>query len=276
MQNNKRSIVLTGASDGIGLEAAKMFAEQSHRLFMLCRPGEKAQRALAAVEAVAVNTRVTLIGVDLAEPDQVRAAAQKVQAEVDTLDVLINNAGLQSKHYRTNSAGLEITIAVNFLAPFLLSEALHPQLKRAGGSRIVNVISQLYTRGRFDSGFRMDAESYNGGKAYGNTKLATALMGQKMARRFADDKIDVISLHPGVLATGFLREYPPWAVKLGELLLEDAAKGGQRIFDLALASRFAESSGKYVSKDRIKPWNKTAASRDLQDAVWDLAEKLAS
>ncbi len=216
-----KNVVITGANSGVGLQAARIFARNKDRLFLLCRPGEKSERALGYIIQESGNKNIELIGVDLAEVDSIQAAMEMIIEKTDSIDVLINNAGLQKKQFTTDSGGVELSLAVNSRAPYLLANGLLGLLRGSKSPRIINVVSDLYKKGKFPVQAYANAKEYSAGKAYADSKLATVLMSQEMARRYQDDNVTVLSLHPGMLATGALRDYPQLMIKLINMFLEN-------------------------------------------------------
>lgn len=270
-----RNIVLTGANSGIGFQAARLFAKAGDRLFLLCRPGEKSKRALQLIKEESNNPNLSLIEVDLSELASIGWAVDRIRTETEVIDVLINNAGLQRKHYTSDSQGLEMSMAVNFRAPFILAEGLKELLANSIKGRIINVVSELYRKGRFPVREFTSAKGYKAGVSYADSKLAAVLMSQEMARQFAVDNIDVMCLHPGVLATDALRDYSPLMLKIVGRFLEKPEIGGRRIYDLAALEKYTNQSGVYVYKDEIRELDKRALDRNNQLLAWKLAERIA-
>ncbi len=270
-----KNVVITGANGGIGFEAARLFAQNKDRLFLLCRPGEKSDRALRLLQEETNNTNIEMIEVDLAEMESLSAAMDKIIEMTDRIDVLINNAGVQKKQYTTDSRAVELSLAVNFRAPYLLTRGLIELLRKSGSGRIINVVSELYKKGEFPFPPYKGSKKYNAGKAYANSKLATVLMSQEMARRFKADEVQVHCLHPGVLATDALRDYPKLMLKLMSLILEKPEAGGKRIYDLSTLDKYANHSGAYVYKDQVRELDKRALNENDQLAALEMAESLS-
>jgi len=271
-----KTVVITGANSGIGFQAARLFANAGDRLVLLCRPGQKTDRAMELIRDESNNPDISLIEVDLSEPESIEAAVDQIQANTQVIDVLVNNAGLQKKHFTTDSQGVEMSLAVNFRAPFILAEGLKELLAKSDSGRIINVVSELYRKGEFPVQENTQAKGYNAGKAYANSKRAAVLMSQEMARRYAANNIDVFCLHPGVLATDALRDYSPLMIRIVSLFLEKPEVGGKRIYDLATLEKYSGQSGSYVYKDEVRVWDKRALNQDNQLAAWELAGSLAA
>src|ERR1043166_7408815 len=183
-------ILVTGATDGIGLETAKQLVQRGADVVVHGRTTAKAEAALAASGAKAA------LSADLADLAQVRALAQS--SEAWRVDVLVNNAGTYSKRRTTTHDGRELTMAVNHDAPFLLTHLLLPLLKR-----VVNVSSIAHSRGRIDVDDIDMKRGWDGYGAYAASKLANVLFTVELAKRHPE--VLVSACHPGVVTTKLLR-----------------------------------------------------------------------
>jgi daunorubicin C-13 ketoreductase len=194
-----RTIVITGASSGVGLAAAEQFAAQGDRVVVI---GRDAGRLAAAVERVRVagkGREPDAFRADFESFQQVRELAARLLEAYPTIDVLANNAGgIIAKHRRTVD-GNEATIQGNHLAPFLLTNLLR---ERLSGARVVNTASAAHRQGRPDpDAFAGDPANYKAMRAYGGSKSANILFTAEAARRWPD--ITNVSFHPGVVRTNF-------------------------------------------------------------------------
>jgi len=209
-----KTIIITGSNSGIGKEAARNLASSGHRILMLCRDGEKSEQIHKEIVSQSGNENVFLISVDLSDPLSIRSAVEKIKNEYQVIDVLVNNAGLYKVKRDETEKGIEMSFAVNFLAPFMLSQMLLDNLEASGNGRIVNVVSELYKSGKIDLDNLMLKTGYKVGDAYANSKLATVLYTVELAKRTSKTGVTVNALHPGVLATSAFRDYPNLVVKL--------------------------------------------------------------
>jgi len=243
-----KTIIVTGANSGIGGEAALNLAKQGHRIIMLCRDSDKSKQMHIEIAAQSGNEEIILLPVDLSDQDSIRAAVADIKRRYEVIDVLVNNAGVYKVKQETTPQGIEMTLAVNFLAPFMLSEMLLENLEAVGHGRIINVVSELYKRGTIKLDDLSTQSLYKAGDAYANSKLATVLYTIELAERTRDRGITVNALHPGVLATNAFRDYPGFFMKIMKFFLEKPQKGGERISYLAVSDEVKENSGKYFYK----------------------------
>jgi NAD(P)-dependent dehydrogenase (short-subunit alcohol dehydrogenase family) len=269
-----KTIIITGSNSGIGKEAAHILAKSGHRILMLCRDSEKSNQVQWEIIAQSGNEAVFLVPVDLSDPGSMRAAVAQIKNEYPVIDVLVNNAGIYKVKRQETPGGLEMTLAVNFLAPFMLSQMLLENLQASGNGRIINVVSELYKSGSIDFDNLMLEKGYKAGDAYANAKLATVLYTVALAKRVENTGLCVNAMHPGVLATDAFRDYPALLTKMLNLFLEKPNKGGERIAYLATSDEVQAVSGKYFFKTEARPIDIPNLANSTQEKLWWLAEEL--
>jgi NAD(P)-dependent dehydrogenase (short-subunit alcohol dehydrogenase family) len=274
-----KTIVITGASSGIGRAAATELAGRGARVAVV---GRNPQRT----EAVASSIGGEAFIADFASFHDVKALAEALLARYDTIDVLANNAGgLVSRRTETGD-GHEQTIQVNHLSPFLLTSLLLPRLvETASADRPVRVISTSSAANRLGQ-LRLDDLDWRrrrwmgGWRAYGSAKVATILFTRELARRTAGTGVQAYAFHPGFVATGFGADSRlmklSGAIGYGGYGLTPEA-GAAPLVELASAEQIAASSGTYF--DRLRA-NGTVARQATDDALasglWTLSERLTS
>lgn len=269
-----QTIIVTGSNSGIGKEAALKLANAGHCVLMLCRDSEKSKQAQKEIITQSGNENVVLLPVDLSNPDSIRAVVEKINGQYPVIDVLVNNAGLYKVKREETANGVEMTLAVNFLAPFMLSEMLLPNLQASGNGRIVNVVSELYKNGSINFDDLMLKNRYKAGDAYANSKLAAVLYTIELAQRIRETGVTVNALHPGVLATDAFRDYPAFIMKMVGWFLEKPQKGGERIAHLALSDNVQHVTGEYFYKTEARELVVSAQVRDKTEELLQLAENL--
>jgi NAD(P)-dependent dehydrogenase (short-subunit alcohol dehydrogenase family) len=194
-----RTCLVTGASAGIGLAAARELARLGARVVMAVRDPVKGERARRAVVAATGGTAETAL-VDLSRRESIRSFARDLAARHATLDVLVNNAGLWSKKRQVGPDGVELTWGTNVLGTFLLTELLLPLVRAAGRGRVVNVASRL--AGGLDlSDVEFERRPWSGQAAYAQSKQAGRMLTWALARRLAGTSVTANALHPGFVAT---------------------------------------------------------------------------
>lgn len=224
-----KTIVITGASDGIGAAAARQLADADHRLILVGRSPEKTR-------AVAVETGATHFTADFARLDEVRELAAQIAAEVGEggIDVLANNAGGIFGDRTPTVDGFEKTLQVNHLAPFLLTNLLLPQLLRSDAA-VVNTSSVAHRLfGHLDIDDLDNRTKFSANKAYGDAKLANVLFTKSLHTKFHAEGLRSVAFHPGTVSTNFASESSSimrlvYRTPLKRLLLISAEKGGENL-----------------------------------------------
>lgn len=258
-----RTIVVTGASSGVGLAAAKRFAELGDLVVVVGRDPRRLGAAMAEIRAAATGPEPAEFQADFEVLDDVRRLAEGLRA-YPSIDVLANNAGGMVPAYRRTVDGFEATLQSNHLAPFLLTTLLRDKLS---GGRIVNTASDAHKRNNLDPGdFVGSAETYKTWPAYGSGKASNILFAAEAARRWPD--IFSVSFHPGVVRTNFgsgpaLRlfyRYAPFLVspeKAGDLLVWLATTPEAELTD----------GGYYVGHKLTQPYRK-AGDPAMAERLW--------
>ncbi len=258
-----KTILVTGSTDGIGLEAAKQLALGGHEVVIHGRNQERAEHARGAVLHVAPDAALDTVHADFAGLSAVACMAQDLVVRLPKLDVLINNAGVYMARRRLSDDGFEMTFAVNYLAHFVLTMLLLPLLKKSGEPRVISVSSVAHESGRIEFDNLNGERNFSGYGAYANSKLADALFAAELARR--EPWLTSNSLHPGVIDTkllhaGFNMKGAPVAV------------GARTHVYLATSPDVKGVSGKYFYN--CKPSQPSPQAKDPQLArqLWEWAE----
>ena len=200
---NDSTYLVTGATDGIGKATALALARTGATVILHGRDPAKTAQALADVQAATGSSQVHPVLADFASLDDVAAFADRVHRDFGTLNVLINNAGLLTDHRQLSREGFELTFAVNYLAPFLLTHRLLGLLQRNAPARIVNVASTAMGGGQIRLDNLQAEQRFDGWRAYANSKLASVLFSALLAEKLAGTGVVSNSLCPGLIDTNF-------------------------------------------------------------------------
>jgi NAD(P)-dependent dehydrogenase (short-subunit alcohol dehydrogenase family) len=278
-----RTAVITGASSGMGLFAAKALAAQGWRILALGRDPKRCERAEAEIRATAApGVAVEMIRGDLSLMSEVVRMSNEISARTDRIDVLLNNAGGTSAQQTITSEGNEATFAGNHLGHFLLTNKLVPLLKAAaassapGETRVINVSSRAHESSQ---GLKWDDlqmfDNFVPMRAYCNAKLANILFTKALARRLAGTGIVVHAMHPGAVNTNFWSHADEVTKSYGRTRgLITTEQGADTLVWLATASEPGKSSGGYYhERKQISP---SAAAQDevAAERLWAESEKL--
>ncbi|MGM1017211.1 MAG: SDR family NAD(P)-dependent oxidoreductase [Actinomycetota bacterium] len=266
-----RTIVLTGASDGIGAAAARRLAERGERLLLVGRSSEK-------LAAVAGPLGAESFVADFTHLDEVRVLAAWVRERTDRIDVLANNAGGIFAERRITADGHEATMQVNHDAHFLLTHLLMDAL-RVGQGTVINT-SSIASRafGRIDLA-DLDNREYSATKAYGDAKLANILFAKGLHARAHDQGISAVAFHPGYIASNFAGEGRTWMrflyrTPLRRLMGSSDVGAGRLLWFIDGVPDATWTSGEYYEGRRPprKP-NPQQADEALIDAFWAESER---
>jgi NAD(P)-dependent dehydrogenase (short-subunit alcohol dehydrogenase family) len=205
-----RTVVITGANTGLGLQAARVLAARGARLVLACRNADKAGRAADQIATAANGAAPSVVRLDLASQSSVRAAAKEIRDRFPPLDLLINNAGVMEVPYQRTEDGFELTLATNHLGPFALTGLLLDRL--AAGARIVTVSSIGHLEGVVNVDDLQSERGYDPDQAYGQSKLANLLFTYELDRRLraAGAAVTALACHPGVVYTDLFANRPPF------------------------------------------------------------------
>ena len=277
MQN--KLCIVTGANSGIGKATTLRLVEMGAYVVMVCRNEEKANKAKEEIINKTGNTGVEVMLADLAYQYEIREVADHFRNKYDQLDVLINNAGMIPSKREETIEGIEKTLAVNHLGPFLLTNLLIDHLKTAPEARIINVSSEVHRLGAsiFHLSNLQLEEGFSPTKAYGLSKLCNIMFTRELASRLADTSVTANALHPGVVST-HLASDASWMMKLfytiGTPFMKSPAKGAETPLYLATSDEVEGVSGKYFkNKKEIKPAD-VALDDDLCRKLWEISEEL--
>ena len=273
--------VVTGANSGIGKETALRLAQLGATVVLVCRSQDRGAAALAEIKQRSGNDSVALLVADLSSERQVRRVAAAYRQQFDRLDVLVNNAALARRKRAVTENGVELTLAVNHLAPFLLTNLLLDRLKASAPARVVTVSSAAHKDATINFADLQSEQSYAsfGFGAYSQSKLANVLFTYELARRLEGTGVTANCLHPGVVATGIFRDTPLWlrtGLALARPLILGSAQGADTVLYLATAPEVAEVSGRYFEKR--KPVQSSPLSYDTEVArrLWEVSEALTT
>ncbi len=273
-----KTVVVTGANQGIGKASALALARRGARVILVARNHAKGQAALDEIRAASPAQQGDLVVADLASSADVRRAAAEIRARTGRLDVLLNNAGVYVPERHTTVDGVEETFAVNHLAPFLLTHELLDLLKASAPSRVVTVSSEAHRGARMQwDDVQFASHRYRGFKVYGQSKLANVLFTYELARRLQGTGVTANALHPGVIASGFGQTYPgalAVVTRLAKPFLLSSEQGARTSVYLASSPEVEGMTGQYFSKSR--PVRSSAVSYDeaAQRKLWALSVEL--
>ena len=276
---NGKTVLITGASAGIGLQSAIGLAKLGAEVVMVGRDEARTAQAAELVKSQTGNQAVSYLLADLSSLKDVRKLAQEFKDKYKKLDVLLNNAGAIFLTHKVSVDGYEMSLALNHLNYFLLTDLLLDMVKAGPSGRIVNVASRAHYRGHVNFDDLQSQHGYSGMQVYGTSKLMNVLFTYELARRLQGTNVTANCLHPGFVASNFATNNG-WFVRIAmnfmgsRISVEDGAKCS---IYLASSPDVQGISGKYFNYD-LKETRSSDESYDEAEAkrLWDVSEKLVA
>ena len=271
-----KTIVITGATSGIGEVAAIRLAEQGARIVFTARDAVRAEGTMAALRKANAKADHAVHMADLSRLSEMKRVGAELAREPG-IDVLINNAGAQFNRRQETEDGLEMTFALNHMAYFVITNLLLGKLKP--GARIVTVASNAHRGAKLNFDDLQTRRHYAGFRVYSRSKLCNILFNRELAQRISGSGVTANALHPGFVATrfgdnsgGMMRMVLKVVKPIGAISPEEGAK---TIVYLASSPQVLGVSGKYFYE--CKPAIPTAAARNDDDArrLWEVSEQIA-
>lgn len=236
----KKTILITGSTDGIGKLAAQKLAVEGHEVVLHGRNLEKLTAAIAELKQNSNNENIRGYVADFADLDAVRQMAGRLKEELTKIDVLINNAGVFKSSAADNKDGLDLRMVVNYLAPYLLTEELMPLIRKGTDARIINLSSAA--QAPVSKEVLLGQAKQSAQATYAQSKLALTMWSFDLAKKLQD--ISVIAVNPGsLLNTRMVREAygKSWS---------SADKGATILYELAILESYKGVTGKYFDNDQ--------------------------
>jgi len=267
----RRVVLVTGSTDGIGRATVRALAAGGMKVILHGRTKLKVDAAIASLAEELPGAELEGCSFDLGSQAAVRRGAEQILTRAPALHVLINNAGIFADERVITDDGVELTFAVNYLAPFLLTELLAPRLEASATtvpSRVINMSSIAHTRGRIHIDDLTLANGWTGYAAYAMSKLATVMHAISLAERHAPSALVAYAVHPGVIQTKLLRQ------GFGPVAGATVESGARSSVRLAGEEAVTSPSGSYFSEGaQAQP---AVAARDaaVRGALWEASLRL--
>ena len=278
---NNKTIVISGATNGIGKAAAIELSKKNPRLLFTYRNQKLADELLTEIKNLSPDTQVHSVYCDFSNQDSIKKCADEINNLCEKIDLLINNAGVVNTSYRETNEGIENTFAVNHLGYFLFTNLLLNKLKGENETRIINVSSAAHA---FVKEMQWEDINYKsnfgqGLRCYGQSKLANLLFTRYLAIKLSTENISVNAMHPGGVNTSLGSQNKAWYSKPLRLILKpffrSPLKGAESIIYLA-TKQDDGVTGEYFFNSKIH--KSSAYSKNLEEAhkLWGLSEKLVA
>lgn len=273
-----RICLVTGASSGVGKATALGLAKLGAKVVMVCHDEAKGEAARGDITRQSGVSDVDLLLADLASLEDIYALAETVKKRYDKLHVLINNAGVYLRQRHVTEDGFEQTLAVNYLAPFLLTNLLLETLKASAPARIINVAGAYHRFGTIHFDDLQLARAYSGSIANNQSQLARVLFTYELARRLEGTSVTVNCLHPGSVRTDIMRDMPKALQFLARTLLRPFSispeHGAKTILYLATSPEVENMTGRYFVNLKPVKSSRNSYDRAVAQHLWQLSESL--
>ncbi len=273
-----KTVVITGATSGIGKVAAEKLAGMGARIVLVARDRSRGEAELARLRELAPGVAHAAHYADLSRLAEMKRVGAEIAAAEPRIDVLINNAGALFSHRALTEDGLERTFALNHMSYFVLTECLRDRLLASAPARVVNTSSDAHRRARLDLADLQSERNYFGFGVYGRSKLCNILFTRELARRLAGSGVTANSLHPGFVATRFGDQSGgafPFLVRMAKVLAISPEQGAKTLEYLASSDDVTTVSGEYFYKCRITTPTRAAQDDDAAGRLWQESERLA-
>jgi retinol dehydrogenase-14 len=277
-----KTVLMTGTASGMGRIAARSLAEMGAELILVDFDIENGEAGRDEIIATTGNNKVEFVGCDVTSWTQVREMAEYVNGKYPRLDVLINNAGITESIRRESVEGFEMTMATNFLGPFLITHLFLDKLKASAPSRVINISSDAHKMAKTldfdDIDNREGWEKVHHGKgfqAYARSKLSISCFSYSLAEKLAGTGVDVYCISPGYfIRTNVVRHMRGlWklGVTLFKPLMKDPRRPAETYVYLASAPEVAGRTGIYWEYKEPKESSEASHDKDLQRRIWEYA-----
>ncbi len=275
---NKKTFVVTGANNGIGLETVRHLADLGARVLLVTRTEEKAKQAVDNILSTHPDAALEYYVGDLSLLEDIRTIGKQILLKYDTIDGLINNVGTWMSNHILTKEGIETVFATNHLSYVMMTHVLYPALRRSSHARVVNVASNAHSYGKInleDPGY---SKKYHGLRSNGQSKLANLYFSFELDALKPDPHISVYAVSPGLVKTDIGLKNTNWlhslAWKFRRRKGQTAAEGAMTSFYCSTDPDISSISGKYWESKRVKDVFKSAQDPNLGRQLWDLSLKM--
>jgi NAD(P)-dependent dehydrogenase (short-subunit alcohol dehydrogenase family) len=285
-QMKGKTCLITGATSGIGKYSAIALARMGATVVFTARNKELGTATKQDIISESGNDAVEVIDCELGSFVSILKACSDFRSRHGRLDVLLNNAGVWETERRLSRDGIEMTFAINHLAPFLMTNTLLDMLQASGTeaapARVVTVSSTAHTHATMNFADIEGKQHFSSVAAYGQSKLANVLFTKKLVRvlqeqalqkQAQETTVTANCLHPGVIGTNLFNKFPKFLVALGKYVLTSPEQGAETSIYLASAPEVAHVTGEYFSKKKIAHSSKAANSTHDADELWELSRR---
>lgn len=271
MEIKGKTCLITGATSGIGKHTAIAIAKMGARVIITSRDSEKGMVTRNDIIRISGNHEVEMMECDLTSFSSIRSFTDKFKAKYDQLHILINNAGTWQTTRKLSADGIELTLATNVLAPFLLTNLLIELLKKSAPARIINVASHAHKWSKLDFENLEGVKKYSHYQIYGQSKIALLLLSNKLSEILKGSGVTVNALHPGVVATHLFDNMSSTFQSIFKLFMISPEKGAETSIYLATSPDVSQITGQYFANKKIVTATREATDKANADKIWQIS-----
>jgi len=273
-----KTVVITGATSGIGEVAADRLAQKGARIVFVARDRARGEETRKHLRAIAGHTDHVVHYADLTRLSEMKRVAKEIADSEPQIDVLVNNAGALFNSRVVTEDGLEKTFALNHMSYFVVTNLLLDRLKSTPGARIVSTASDAHKGAKLNFDDLQSEKHFSGYANYGRSKLMNILFTRELARRLAGSGVTANCLHPGFVATRFGDQsggVMSFAVKAAKNFALTPEQGAETIIYLASSDDVENVSGGYFYKSKPATPSKEAQNDSDAKRLWEVSAKIA-
>ena len=272
----KKTAIITGADGGMGTEITKAVAQANYHVIMLCYTAFKGEERKSQLILETKNPDIEVVQIDLSSLESITKVTEKLLKKLTSIDLLMNNAGTMATHFTQTEDGFERTVAVNYIAPYLLTRKLLPLMHE--GSRIVSMVSCTYAIGKVGPHFftKGTEGSFWRIPIYSNTKFALWLFCRELSQRLKDKGITVNAADPGVVSTNII-SMDMWFDPLTDLIFRPCIRtprqGADTAIRLLLEPEYENHTGDMYASGKLRKLKPKYLDHPQMKELWENTEK---
>lgn len=275
-----KTVLITGANSGIGKSLAFLYS--NYKLILIVRKENDVKALLEELESKTKNQNIQILACDLSLQSEIHKCCERIKSSFDTIDILINNAGVYTESRTETSENVELNIAVNLIAPFLLTQNLLPLLENGEKPKVINIssIGEKYGKPDFDD--IMSNQNYSGNRVYNNSKLLLTMMSVKCSELYANKGIQINCIHPGATMTNLVSKGDiskmPFLLrvvfKVVKGFRQNPDNSAMKIYDTIQKVEDSGITGQFFSNGKQIQSSEQSRDKNLINKTWDLCLKL--
>lgn len=273
-----RTYIVSGASQGIGLETVRNLVGMGHRVILIARNDEKVDQAIDSIRSTHRNGLVEGFAADMSLQQDIRNVANEITSRYPVIDGLINNVGTWMSNYTLTKEGVETVFATNHLSYVLMTHMIYPALRNSDHARVINVASNAHSYGKINLDDPGYSKNYHGLKSNGQSKLANLYFTFELDKLKPDPHVSVYAVSPGLVKTDIGLKHTSWlhtvAWKFRRRKGQHPSEGSRTSVFCAVDPHIHSNSGMYWESCKVKEVFKSARDPHLGSQLWEVSNQI--